>query len=52
MITIGITDLKNNLFKILEACIKYNESINVSTKNGNVVMISEEEYKKCSIFVY
>ncbi|MDR1418206.1 MAG: type II toxin-antitoxin system Phd/YefM family antitoxin [Endomicrobium sp.] len=35
MTTIGVTDLRNNLFKMLEACIKYNESINVSTKNGN-----------------
>jgi PHD/YefM family antitoxin component YafN of YafNO toxin-antitoxin module len=45
MTTIGATDLRNNLFKMLEVCIKYNEAINVSTKNGNVVMMSEEEYK-------
>jgi PHD/YefM family antitoxin component YafN of YafNO toxin-antitoxin module len=45
MTTIGATDLRNNLFKMLESCIKYNKPINVSTKNGNIIMISEEEYR-------
>lgn len=29
---------------MLEKTIKYNEPINISTKDGNAVLLSEEEY--------
>lgn len=29
---------------MLEQTIKYNEPINISTKNGNAVVLSEEDY--------
>lgn len=45
MTTITITNARKNFFKIAEDCIKYNDPVNISTKNGNIVVMSEEEYR-------
>lgn len=42
--TTTISGLRQDLFKIIDNSIRYNECINVTTKNGNAVIISEEEY--------
>lgn len=34
-----------NIFTILEQTVKFNEPVNISTKDGNAVVISEEEYR-------
>ena len=44
MTNTNATALRNNLFGMLSNTIKYNETINVNTKEGNAVIISEEEY--------
>lgn len=44
MTNINITNFRKDIYKILENAIKYNEPINVSTKNGNAVILSEEDY--------
>ncbi len=44
MTNTNATALRNNLFSMLSNTIKYNETINVNTKEGNAVIISEEEY--------
>lgn len=44
MINTNITNLRKNLYGILEQTIVYNEPVNVSTKNGNAVIMSEEDY--------
>lgn len=44
MKNINITNFRKDVYKLLEQTIKYNEPINVSTKNGNVVVMSEEDY--------
>ena len=44
MTNTNATALRNNLFGMLSNAIKYNETINVNTKDGNAVIISEEEY--------
>lgn len=44
MINTNITNFRKNLFRMLEQTIKYNEPINISTKDGNAVIISEEDY--------
>jgi PHD/YefM family antitoxin component YafN of YafNO toxin-antitoxin module len=41
---INITGLRNNIFSIFERTIKWGEPINVVTKDGNAVIISEEDY--------
>lgn len=40
----NITSARTELFKLAESCIKYNNIININTKNGNVIMLSEEDY--------
>lgn len=44
MLNISITNFRKNLFAMLEQTIRYNEPINVTTKSGNAVILSEEEY--------
>jgi len=38
------TNLRKNLFSYLESAIDYNDVINVNTKKGNAIIISETEY--------
>ncbi|MGN1410244.1 MAG: type II toxin-antitoxin system Phd/YefM family antitoxin [Eubacteriales bacterium] len=44
MLNINITNFRKNLFSLFEQTIRWGEPINVSTKSGNAVIISEEEY--------
>ena len=44
MTNTNATTLRKNLFSMLNDAIKYNEIINVNTKEGNAVILSEEEY--------
>ncbi len=44
MTNTNITNFRKNIYNLLEKTIKYNEPINISTKNGNAVIISEEDY--------
>lgn len=44
MKNINITNFRKDVYQLLEQTIKYNEPINVSTKSGNVVVMSEEDY--------
>jgi len=44
MININITNFRKNIFGLLAQTIKYNEPVNISTKDGNAVIISEEDY--------
>ncbi|MBI9096519.1 MAG: type II toxin-antitoxin system Phd/YefM family antitoxin [Sphaerochaeta sp.] len=45
MTNINITNFRRNLFELLEQTIKFNEPVNISTKDGNAVVLSEEDYK-------
>ena len=40
----NVTNLRKNLFSYLESAIDYNDVINVNTKKGNAIIISEAEY--------
>ncbi|MCM1130419.1 MAG: hypothetical protein NC325_01840 [Anaeroplasma bactoclasticum] len=40
----NITSARSELFKLAASCIKYNNVININTKDGNVIMLSEEDY--------
>ena len=44
MLNTNITNFRQNIFGLLEQTIKYNEPVNISTKDGNAVIISEEDY--------
>ena len=44
MVNMNISNVRKELYKLASSCIKYNDVINISTKDGNVIMISEDEY--------
>lgn len=44
MLNTNITNFRKNIFGILEQTIKFNEPVKISTKDGNAVIISEEDY--------
>lgn len=44
MTNTNITNFRKNIYELLETTIKYNEPLNISTKNGNAIVISEEDY--------
>ncbi len=44
MIHTNVTNFRKNVYSILAQTIKYNEPVNVSTKDGNAVLLSEEDY--------
>lgn len=44
MLNTNITNFRKNIFGMLEQTIKFNEPVNISTKDGNAVIISEEDY--------
>lgn len=44
MTTTNITNFRKNAFNYVEQTIRYNEPLNISTKDGNAVLLSEEDY--------
>lgn len=45
MLHTNITNFRKDIFSILEKTIKYNEPVHISTKDGNAVVMSEEDYR-------
>ena len=52
MAVTNISVLRKKLFSSIENVIEYNDSITVSTKNGNAVIISEAEYNAMLETIY
>ncbi len=52
MINTNITNFRKNIFGLLEQTIKYNEPVNISTKEGNAVVLSEDDYRGLIETVY
>jgi PHD/YefM family antitoxin component YafN of YafNO toxin-antitoxin module len=48
----NITNFRKNIFGMLKQTIKYNEPVNISTKDGNAVIISEEDYNGLMETIY
>ena len=44
MTTTNITNFRKNAFNYVEQTVKYNETLNICTKEGNAVLLSEEDY--------
>lgn len=44
MRNVNISNFRKDIFSYVNQAIEYNEPINISAKNGNVVVMSEEEY--------
>ena len=52
MAVTNISVLRKNLFSSIDNVIEYNDSITVSTKKGNAVIISEAEYNAMLETIY
>lgn len=46
------TNFRKNLFEFLNRAAVYNDIINVATKNGNVIVLSEEDYSSMTETLY
>lgn len=44
MTNTNITNFRKNIYNILENTVRYNEPVNICTKDGNAVLISEADY--------
>ena len=45
MVNINISNARTELYKLASSCIKYNDVVNISTKEGNVILLIEDDYK-------
>ena len=52
MLNINVTNFRKNIFGILEQTIKFNEPVNITTKEGNAVILSEDEYNSMMETLY
>ena len=52
MTNTNLTSFRKNIYNLLEQTIKYNEPLNISTKNGNAVVLSEEDYNNLMETLY
>lgn len=44
MTNTNITNFRNNVFEYINQAIEFNDVINVNTKNGNAIILSEADY--------
>lgn len=45
MIYLNINSARDKLYNLASSCIKYNDIVTISTKEGNVVLLSEDHYR-------
>ena len=48
----NITNFRKDIYELLEQTIKFNEPINISTKKGNAIVLSEEDYNSLMETLY
>lgn len=44
MVNLNISNARDELYKLASSCIKYNSVITINTKEGNVILLSEDDY--------
>lgn len=44
MTNTNITNFRQNIFDYINQAVEYNDIINVNTKNGNAIILSESDY--------
>ena len=52
MTNTNITNFRKNLFEYIEQAIEYNDVININTKHGNAVVMSEQDYRNLMETLY
>ena len=44
MTTMSVTNFRKDIYNTLENTVRFNEPVNITTKDGNAILISESEY--------
>lgn len=44
MTNVNISNFRENLYQYVKNTIRHNEIININTKDGNAIVLSEEDY--------
>lgn len=52
MENVNATNFRKNIFEYLNSAVSFGDVINISTKNGNAILISEDEYNSLVETVY
>ncbi len=52
MKTVSITKARQNIYKLVEDAIASNEPLQITAKKGNVVLVSEEDWKSVQETLY
>jgi antitoxin YefM len=52
MLSVSATAFRKDLFHLLSNTARYNSEFTVSTKEGNVVVLSEQDYRNLTETVY
>ena len=52
MPTTNVTELRKNLLNAIDSVIKHNEQVYVTAKNGNAIIVSEDDYNSLMETVY
>lgn len=45
MINVDISNARDKFYNLASSCIKYNDIVTINTKEGNVVLLSEDNYR-------
>ena len=52
MTNVNVTNFRKDIYELLDQTITYNEPIHISTKNGNAIVLSEEDYNNIMETLY
>ncbi len=52
MATTNVTELRKNLYNALDTVIVFNEPVQITTKKGNAVLLSEDDYNSLLETIY
>lgn len=52
MSTTNATNFRKNVFEYLRQAVNFNDVVSISTKDGNAVLMSEEDYRALMETVY
>ncbi len=44
MTNVNVSNFRENLYQYVKNTVEHNDIINVTTKNGNAILMSEEDY--------
>ncbi|MCL2062104.1 MAG: type II toxin-antitoxin system Phd/YefM family antitoxin [Firmicutes bacterium] len=52
MRNVNISNFRKDIFSYVNQALDYNDILNVNTKNGNVIVMSEEDYNGMKETIY